>query len=319
MAARRRGPRSAADRVRGLLVILPWLMRRGSATFDEIAREFNMERQHVIDDLMMASMCGTPPYTPYDLTDLIVYDDEVVVGAMKRFDERLRLTPTEALALAVLADAARDLPGMRFDRRLRSAVRKLRDIIGNEVVDVEVPRPEFLDIIGEAAAKGQKLRITYWSPATSETTQRTIVPRSVFSDRGHWYVHADDELRNAERHFRIDRIREVELLDDFVDVGTRGVDIPDWFADASDLPVARLRVRPTAKWIVETYPCAVLSEDIDGSMEIDIRFSSEHWLSRILMRGGTDVEVVGPEPLRDLAARTAALVLSRYSENSVGN
>lgn len=80
----RRGPRSAADRVEKLLVILPWLMKRQSASIDEMVELFGLEKDELVGDLIMASMCGVPPYTPYDLADLIIDDETVRVGPHRR-------------------------------------------------------------------------------------------------------------------------------------------------------------------------------------------------------------------------------------------
>ena len=310
----RRGPRSAADRVEKLLVILPWLMKRESASIDEMVELFGLDKDELVGDLIMASMCGVPPYTPYDLADLIIDDEMVHVGPIKRFNENLRLTPTEAFALSVLADAARELPGMRRDKKLKSAVAKLRKELAADYVDVQIDRPPHLDLVGEAASEGRKLRITYYSPSTDETTERVILPRLVFSDRGHWYVTADDELRRAERHFRIDRIREVEPLDEIVGITSVSVSIPEWFADADDLPTVRLRLAPAGRWVEESYPCSVVAENADGSVEVEMRYSSEHWLSRLLLRAGATVTVVSPTSVSDLQSRAASLVLGLYSD-----
>jgi predicted DNA-binding transcriptional regulator YafY len=42
--------------------------------------------------------------------------------------------------------------------------------------------------------------------------------------------------------------------------------------------------------------------------------SSEHWLSRLLLRAGSDVQVVEPANYADLGQRTARSVLQRYGK-----
>ena len=53
------------------------------------------------------------------------------------------------------------------------------------------------------------MTITHWSPARDQATTRQITPRAVFTDRGAWYVLADDHLHGEERTFRIDRIESL--------------------------------------------------------------------------------------------------------------
>jgi len=104
--AKKRGPRSGADRVRGLLVMLPWLLDRGEVGIDEIAAQFNVDRDELIEDLSIANFCGAPPYTAEQLPNIDIYRDTVVATRKGHFGHRLALTPTEAFGLSVLADAA---------------------------------------------------------------------------------------------------------------------------------------------------------------------------------------------------------------------
>lgn len=309
---RRRGPRSARDRVQNILLIMPWLMERGQASIDDIAEQFDIDRDIVVEDLFTASFCGVPPYSPLELTDLYVSDDFVSVGRRKSFDERLTLTESEAFGLCVLAEAARELPGMRGDARLESALRKLKSELGASDVDVDLERPEFLDAVSDAVATGEHLRITYWSPSSEEETDRVIHPLSVFSDMGHWYVTADDSRRGMRLHFRVDRIRSLERTGAYSGVAPETVDRPAWFDDAADLPVVKAIIQPSASWIVESYPCKSIKERQDGSFEVQIVANSEHWLGRLAMRAGRGMTIVSPPELVDAGRRAASATLRRY-------
>lgn len=311
-SSRRRGPRSAYDRVQNILLVIPWLMERGYASIDEIAEQFGIDRDVVVEDLFTASFCGVPPYSPLELTDINVSDDYVTVGRRKSFNERLTLSESEAFGLCVLAEAAHELPGMRGDARLESALRKLKAELGANDVDVDLERPEFLDVVSDAVATGEHLRITYWSPASGEESERVIHPLSVFSDMGHWYVSADDSKRSMRLHFRIDRIRAVERTGAHSGVAPEPVQRPAWFDDAADLPVVRAIVQPSASWIVETYPCKSIKERNDGSFEVELVANSEHWLGRLALRAGRGMEIVAPTELVDAGRRAAAATLRRY-------
>lgn len=312
----RRGPRRAEDRVKGLLAMLPWLMQREKVSISDMARQFNISESDLIDDLEMAAMCGTPPYTPLELTEVFVDNGFIHVGRNKHFQRRLELTAAEAFGLSLLAAAAEDIPGFSRGRELKSAVKKLRKVLGDGFVDVDVESPRFLPEVSEAATSGERLTITYWTPAANSEKDRTVTVRSVFTDRGHWYITADDDLSGDQRHFRVDRIRNVVRTGDFVPVVTQEVEVPSWFADAGDKTRAVLEVEARAAWIVETYPCTVLEEREDGTFRIEIVSNSDHWLGRLLLRAEGGAKVVGPAPVVDLLARTASEVLSRYANKS---
>jgi predicted DNA-binding transcriptional regulator YafY len=74
-----------------------------------------------------------------------------------------------------------------------------------------------------------------------------------------------------------------------------------------------LRVRDDATWIAEQYPTVSRTKNRDGSLDVVLRVTSEHWLARVLLRGGTNVQVLTPAKWVDLAARTAKSVRARYA------
>jgi proteasome accessory factor C len=312
----KRGPRSSEVRVSGLLRMLPWLMKQERVSVAKMAKQFSMSESDLIEDIEMASMCGVPPYTPFELTDIYIDDGYIFVGVNKRFERSLELTSSEAFGLNLMAAAAKELPGFTRGKDLKSAVKKLRKVLGDDVVDVDIESPTFLPVVTEAASSGQRVRIMYWTPARNEESERTVTVRTVFVDRGHWYIRADDDASNESRHFRVDRIRSVTLLDEFVAVSDAAAQIPVWFADASGSETVTAEVAASAAWVVETYPCTVREERPDGSFLIDIVSNSEHWLGRLLLRAGGAITVVAPIEMAAVQARTAKAVLARYGANS---
>ena len=312
----KRGPRKARDRVQGLLVMLPWLMKREKVRISDMAAQFSLSEKDLIDDIQLAAMCGLPPYTPYELTEVYIDGDHIIVGPNKQFERRLELTSSEAFGLSLLAAAADDIPGFERGKELKSALKKLRKVLGEGLVDIDVESPEFLDVVTKAASTRERLDIVYWTPGRNEESQRRISVRSVFTDKGHWYVTADDDASGETRHFRVDRIRSAKPTGMYAQYREETVEIPAWFADATDSPIVVLDIDSRAQWIVETYPCRSVVEGDDGTIRAEMVVSSEHWLSRLLLRGGEAVTVVSPPEFVDLRARTAAEMLRRYENKS---
>lgn len=310
----KRGPRSAEDRVRGLLVMLPWLMQRKRVAIADMAKQFNMSESDLIEDIELASMCGLPPYSPYELTEVFIDEDYILVGPNKHFERRLELTSSEAFGLSLLAAAAEEMPGFSRGKDLKNALKKLRKVLGEGIVDVDVESPQFLNEVTEASKSGERLRMTYWTPARNEESERVVTVRSVFTDRGHWYIAADDDASGDRRHFRVDRIRKIENTGEFVPVAAEAVQVPSWFADAADKLVVTLDVAAEAAWVVESYPCRSLVENSDGSFRAEMVVNSEHWLGRLLLRGDGMVKVVEPSSLAGLQRSIATQVLANYSK-----
>jgi proteasome accessory factor C len=315
----RRGPRPAEERLRRLLVMLPWLMERGEVSVTETAARFGLSEAEVVKDLELAAMCGLPPFVD-ELIDVFIDDGMIWVGVPRLFTRPLRLNSVEAWELLAAGRAAMELPGADVDGPLGRGLAKLAAALGEDDssgVRVELDRPPHTDAVAEAVRDGARLRIRYWSASSDETSERVIDPRQVFTDRGEWYVSADDERSGEVRTFRIDRIEHLERTG--ASVPTPGRELPtpgDWFADGA-VRRATIRLAPAARWVVERFPVDdVSAPDRDGWVTVRLPVASDAWLVRTLLGLGPDAEVVEPVSDRELVRAAAAGVLGRYRPGS---
>jgi proteasome accessory factor C len=310
----RRGPRRSAERLRRLLVMLPWLMERGEVPVDEMAARFELTEAELVGDLELAALCGLPPFID-EMIDVFIDEGVVYAGLPRLFTKPLRLTAPEGFALLSSGRAAMQLPGADPDGALARALDKLAAVLGDDGVVVDVPQPPATADLAAAVNDNARLRVHYWSANRDEVTEREITPRSIFLDRGHWYVIADDSRSGESRTFRIDRFEQWERtgeIDMPNDGGGRVVPPSGdrWFVDG-DVPSVVLRLAPQARWAAERYP---LREDREeaGSSVVRMAVASEQWLRTLLLRLGPNATVLEPAEWHDLGADAARQLLARY-------
>ncbi len=311
--------RTAEERLRRLLVMLPWLMERGETPLADVARHFAMTPEEVTADLELAAMCGLPPFVD-EMIDVFIDEDLVVVGVPRLFTKPLRLTAPEGFALVAAGRAAMQLPGADPGGPLGRGLQKLEAALGADAVVVDMERAPDLDAriaeLADAVRRAERVQVRYWTASRDEMSDRTITPRRVFHDRGDWYVLADDDRSGERRTFRIDRIDALERTGEFGDPdddpgGADPADVAQWFADGG-LPQVTLRLQPPAQWVVERYPVDEVTRHDDGTIVATFPVASEPWLQRMLLRLGRDAEVIEPTDWHTLAATTARRVLSVY-------
>jgi proteasome accessory factor C len=315
MTTRRRGPRPAGERLRRLLVMLPWLMEQGEATVAAMTERFEISEAELLKDIELVAMCGLPPYID-EMIDVWIDEGVVYAGIPRVFTKPLRLTAPEGFALLTAGRAAMQLPGADTGGALDRALRTLGAALGDAAPDdaavlIDNPPPASADGVAQAAADGARLRIRYWSAWRDEVTEREVTPRAVFTDRGRWYLIADDRASGEERRFRIDRIEEWARTGE-IDP-PRPVEVPtadEWFAGEA-LPEVVLRLAPSATWVAESYPVRARRATPDG-LEVGLTVASERWLRALLLRLGDGAEVLDPPEWRGLAADAAAELLRRY-------
>ena len=313
MSAKRQ--RRAAERVQGLLLMLPWLVERERARIDEMADTFGVDPDDLVDDLMLATCCGTPPYSPLELIEIFVDDTEVWVELPKFFTRPLRLTVAEAFALCAVAETARQLPGASHSSALASAVDKLTQITQlDEAIVVERPDDPNLREIAGLCERLEQVEIDYFSPISGRESSREVVPQRVWLGDDHWYLDAFDLSVGEHRVFRVDRITALRPTGRFA-APESVPPLPDepGFHWGSDVQHVTLRLAPAALWVAEKYPVISKKKMTDGTWEVVLPVASNQWLGRLLVRAGGAVRVVGPTSVADIGRDTATKILARYS------
>ncbi len=310
---------AAGDRVRRLLSVIPWVASHPEGVaIDEVCARFQMTRSQLVADLGdLAMMVGPFPRTPDTLIEAWVDDGWVQVVYPRAFDRALRLTPNQATQLVAAGVGLQSVPGSADDGPLARALAKLAEALGfapgtNVAVDVGQVSPDVLSTLDHARTAREQIEIDYFSYNRDERTTRVVDPFALFADRGAWYLQGYCHLSEDQRVFRLDRIEDIRLTGSRFELPD-DIEEPIRFQAAPDDPRVRLRLAPSAAWVIESYPTESVDRGEDGRIEAVLAISQPSWLSRLLLRLGPDVEVVdAPEELRQVGRTAAARVLERY-------
>ncbi|HEX4531299.1 MAG TPA: WYL domain-containing protein [Acidimicrobiia bacterium] len=302
-------------RLQRVLALVPWILAHPGVTIAELAARFEVSERELERDLELLPMCGLPPYTADRLIDVSVIDGEVEIRLAEYFERPLRLTPAEGLALLAAGRALLAVPGSDDDGPLATALAKLDDALGAPgSLAVDVGASDQLQRLQDAEADDERVEIDYYSFARDEMTTRVIDPWRVFHAFGAWYVAAWCHRAQAERLFRVDRVRAVRATGERFDPASRADD------DARDLvyrprpedPRVTLRLAPAAEWVVESHPHESATRADDGTWQVVLAISEPAWLERLLVALGPDATVVAPADLKELGAEAAGRLRRRY-------
>lgn len=316
------------DRLRRILVLVPWVMTHPGCTVSEVCERFGMKRSDLIADLETLFVCGVPPFGPGDLIMAFVEDDQVVVQMADYLSSPPRLTRTEALGLLVAGRAITSLPGFEEAKSLQEALKKLEQAIVPGDVDevrdaaarIEVDLATAgLDLLGElrsAIDESARVRIGYFSRGRSEMTERDIDPLLLVAAAGAWYLVAFDHLSGEERTFRVDRIRDAVRTGETFSVPA-GFDAAGYAASPLFTPSASdgtvvVDAGPGAGWLPETIPHEVVPSPVEGWTRMLIRTSHTAWLVRLLLAAGPSARAVEPRELAEEVREAARRGLARY-------
>lgn len=301
------------SRLSRILALIPYVLDREVVDVNEIMARFGYTEEQLTKDLNTIFVCGLPGYGPGDLMEAYIDEDDVVIDAADFFSKAPRLTPSEALGL--LAAGMTVLGSGEGSPALESAVEKLSKVVMPDAdtsltVDV-LDETQNVGVLRDAAADGRVVRMVYRSVGKEETTERDVEPWSVFTTLGRWYLLGHCRLVDGQRTFRVDRIKELTVLDETFEPPERVPEPGVGYVPSKDDITAVIDLKPAARWVLEYYPVDVVRE---SSRTTRIRFHSPdaEVPARLLLRLGADARLVeGPEVAERLNAVGSSL-LARY-------
>ncbi len=302
-------PLDSATRARRLLALLPHLHKGDRIPLADLAKAVGCTPDEVAADLATLTMCGIPPFTPFDMVDLDIDGDSVTVYMdPPGLDRPLRLTIAEARAIG----AALAVAGYSATSPLRQ---KLNAICSDSVPLGELERTvragtatggaaEVYATLAAAVDDREKLRIAYYTGSTGRVSERIVHPWALVQRLGIWYMVAWCESADQERVFRLDRIRSVEHTGDVF--ATPGEVHTTVTPNTTTLDSAEIRFAPAAHLPNDRqWPGMSLEPQSDGSTLARVPYQSVSWIARGVVAHLGEAEVIGPDVVRDAVRRLA--------------
>jgi proteasome accessory factor B len=222
------------------------------------------------------------------------------------------LDPDEAAALGL---AARLWHSAGLADASRSALLKLRaagidaEPVHGAVIEPRVDAPDaaFGPMLAAVRA-AQPVSFDYRRPGGGPAARRTVEPWSVVHRRGRWYVVGHDRDRDAPRVFRLSRV-----VGDVKTAGKPGsFAIPDRLDplgmvgsldDDAQSGTALLRVSDGAAWDLRRGASSEEPDDEPAWIRCKVPYGDTERFASFLVGFGPDVEVCGPQDLRDAVVR----------------
>jgi predicted DNA-binding transcriptional regulator YafY len=305
------------ERMTGIVLLL----QERAATAERIAAHFEVSRRTILRDVQALCEIGVP----------VVAQPGAGGGYSLPPTYRLPalpLTTPEAFLLLLALDALRRLADTPYAAERATLAAKLRSLLTPDqlapvdrllsLVALDTPeraqRAPLLDPLLAAARDGCWVLVTYQS-AKRESRQH-LWPRAIVAQRGHWYCHAYAYEHDAERSYRVDRMRALEPagpeFDSRLPPSARAYDDPAH-------PEVRATLTAQGVALAETEPnlgnAILLSADGTGRLAFRCPPSELDWYARYFAGLGADVEVAAPPALRERMRQLGAELAARYADD----
>jgi proteasome accessory factor C len=220
--------------VSNLVSLVSFLVAHEGISLLDAAGAANRTPGQLIEDLDRLLMCGVPPYSPSDYIHYSLSGSgekaRVHVKFASHFARPLNFTPDELVALKYALEhfsrSAEPEAQAQLEHMLRTLTEALHgrahavmaDTAGGFVTPRRTERMrKMIGFLSQAAEDQQLVEIEYYSAHRARLARRTVHPFAVIEIGPHFYLYAYCALAADTRHFRLDRIRDAQVLDVFFD------------------------------------------------------------------------------------------------------
>jgi proteasome accessory factor BC len=244
-------------------------------------------------------------YTIYaELSDGEVHVDKELWG--DTFRAPPRLTPLEARAIRLALEYVGPMIAADAHTPLARVRKKLEETFGvfdlaqTPDPDVERAEEDLISTLARGMREHRLVEIEYQKEMESQTSTRLVEPYSLERQLPNWYVHTWDRSSDAERSFRLDRMKDARLT-------------KEKFAPREGFEPTRLRGARSARVLYS--PEIALYEIERGAVRLtgghalrEIPVGSDEWLESDILSKRGEAIVLEPAELRSrIAARARAL------------
>ena len=317
------------DRLVGMVM---HLQGRRVVRGEELAEHYGISLRTVYRDISALGEAGVP----------VVGEAGVGYSLVKGYHlPPVMLTAEEASALFTGGELAKKFTDGSLNAAVDGALAKLRAILpadrkdhmehlargtviatapGGSGGSTAEAGPPCLAAVQQAVARRRVLAMAYRGRERPEETAREVEPLGVVFYGGNWYLVAWCRLRKDLRHFRVDRIQNLEMRADTF--GTRSDfslsrHMEDYAKQGDTFPAKVWFARDVHERArAESYATLVADGERDGGTVFSMLTWSYDWLARWLLSFGDKAEALEPAELRERVRNCAEAAMRRHRERS---
>jgi proteasome accessory factor C len=271
----------------------------------EIVERFHIPKAELEEHLQLLNLVnfGGGCYTVYAaLEGDSVQVDKELYGDTFRLAPRL--TPLEARAIGLALEFVGPMIAADAHTPLDRVRKKLEETFGQFEL-TQTPNPQIAEAeadlvatLTEGIRERRLVEIEYQKEGEQTWSKRVVEPYSLQRELPNWRVHTWDRSRDAERSFRLDRMRSAQLTQERFE--PRSAFDPHGFRDGRSAKILYLK-GVAARWAAERGATPLK----DGTALAEMPVGSVEWLIGEVLSQRGEAILLEPEEMRQAVAERA--------------
>ena len=296
-----------------LLDLVPFITTHQGISIKDLAKEFAITSEELLDDLNTLWMCGLPGYTPLELIDLSFESGYVSIRNAEILQKVRLLTKEELVVIAIGLDFLKE--SLSKDREdlvlaITSLQNKIKSLIGDIAQVTPTVDSAHRAVILRALKERKSLEIEYHSLIRDQISTRVVTPLELGEDKGIEVLLAYCSTASGFRTFRLDNVKDAKLLDasDFVAEAQNG---------SEEIFRAKCRINSRLRttferFRLETDMATSSALSLGKGITVEVTSFSQDWLVRNFMSTLANTEITDPADLAKSVGAKARATLEIY-------
>lgn len=318
------------DRYNFMLALVGFLQKRGAVSLEEAAEHFQIEPKYLrkvvtsINDAR-AQVSGFERW--FFLIDVDELEENGVLSLLDNLvvQDVPKLSNRQVSAIAAGLNYLATIPAFQNDADLL----ELQDALANNTIRGINPLVELRPGSAQAGAETIRKAILAETQISceyinqkNERAVRTIEPLRLDPRADGWYLRAYCPINKEVRNFKLDRMRQIEVLDEPRSQQARNItEIDDavYIAEATDTKVL-VEVEPEAYRLVSEFKSISEPSNTDnGRIRAEIKVGHLPNIGRMIAKYGGAARVISPPEARAFVRDYALIALGESIDSTVEN
>jgi proteasome accessory factor C len=279
-----------------LIKMLPWLVANNGTSLSEVSKHFDISEKHALELIGQLVVTG-PSQAGGGLVDIDFEDaDSIFVSDAKALDRPVKLSEFEAATLLGGLHYLEQFPNLVDSEIVASLIRKIQQALPEVESPINVVAAPISELVRTTVSEGinskLSLDLKYAGVTKDDLSLRTVDPVTTYSQDDFVYLKAWCRSSQAWRSFRLDRILEVNL-------GLDPINIPldEQPPEATRDYLAAIELDKAYYGQLDQVDIISFKEYMWHAVEVELKVYSRDWLVSMILASGGRVKAVRPPDL----------------------
>lgn len=291
-----------SERLKRLLLELPWLSKNKSVSIEDFCRTFSVSRDQAVNDLTLLTFVG-PSQFGGDLVDIQVSNNSITVVDNQSHDSSINFTPEELMVLISSLNLL--IESDKSNLVTKNLYNKIINSFNDNLESNDFNYDEILNTIEISLKDNYLIKLDYIDGRNFVRKDITAKSESIEEKGKFKYLIAIDVSNRTIKSYRLDRILKVELTDQ----KSKNIEISNIDQVPNKLSIS---VPIWKKYILDGFNIEEIESD-DTSIKFDLNFYDFNFVKTFLYTLGKNIRIVAENSVRDQISNLIKEDIKRFS------